>query len=432
MSLRIPLNEIIFNKTGNDTYYRLDNFTEYKGSYYSFRGNLFAGETFSTSAPKIVKLTEQNANDIERETLLASNSSTNTYFNQLNKTLPGNAGEIPSIVFDPFTGGIKYFCVKKVPNQTGVWAGKSVVQHISPSDYEANKNNSAYAFVAIEYNPGFGFIFKPEHEKSIPGIQSILAPLNNSTQTTTSGFVLDENINFNPPAQPVENPPVVVTANNSYWKNIPIDDLIKSIYGTKFKPSSKAFEASLRQVISWAQQDPRIKNVEQFSYLLGTAFGESGYSLERWEADYVCNSYGRRYVGTPCKAALNYYREEKWGKNSKGELVRKKQNYYNLGVDRNGLPYFGRGLIQLTGKENYRTYGAKIGVDLVTYPELAFEPRNSYSIAVEYMIARKTFTYVGQGNLTQARRSVNGGTNGLADINGAYNAWKGIIKSYEK
>lgn len=51
-----------------------------------------------------------------------------------------------------------------------------------------------------------------------------------------------------------------------------------------------------------------------------------------------------------------------------------------------GYRYRGRGLIQITGKDNYRFYGDRIGVDLVSNPDAVNEPENSIRIAVEYLV----------------------------------------------
>jgi len=98
-----------------------------------------------------------------------------------------------------------------------------------------------------------------------------------------------------------------------------------------------------------------------------------------------------------------------------------------LGLDSKGQCFFGRGLIQLTGKANYETYGRLIGVNLVSNGDLALEPINSYKVASVYMRGR-TFKYVLTNNLEKARRSVNGGTKGIEEVNGAYNTWIKVIK----
>jgi len=50
-----------------------------------------------------------------------------------------------------------------------------------------------------------------------------------------------------------------------------------------------------------------------------------------------------------------------------------------------GFLYRGRGLIQLTGKDNYAKYGRIIGEDLVNNPDLANDPQIAKKIAVAYM-----------------------------------------------
>lgn len=54
-----------------------------------------------------------------------------------------------------------------------------------------------------------------------------------------------------------------------------------------------------------------------------------------------------------------------------------------------GFRYRGRGLIQLTGRKNYREYAERLGVDLEGNPDLAFDPETALRIAVEYWAHRK-------------------------------------------
>lgn len=198
------------------------------------------------------------------------------------------------------------------------------------------------------------------------------------------------------------------------WKSFDIDKAI-GLVEKSYAPSAK-FKESLKKVLYYIKNDASIDNVKKAAYMLGTAFAESGYSLQRWEADYACGSTGVKYgAGGPCSSALKYY------KSSKG-----KKNYYDLGTDNNGFPYFGRGLIQLTGKANYESYGKKIGQDLVGNGDLAMEPQNSYKIAAEFLKAN-TFSKVMSGDLKKARKSVNGGTKGIDEVNGAYNAWLSVF-----
>lgn len=205
----------------------------------------------------------------------------------------------------------------------------------------------------------------------------------------------------------------------------------KTIEDYKKKGGKTSFENSLRQVLEFAKKDENIKNVSDLAYLLGTAKEESDYSLQRWESDYVCSLKGKPYIDKPCASALNYYRSTQGGK----------KNYYTLGTDKNGLPYFGRGLIQLTGKSNYQKYGDLIGVDLVKDGDKALEPKNSFKIATTYLsnkrggiyekngVKRNTFDMASDNDLTIARKSVNGGSKGLEQVNNYYNLWKEILQN---
>ncbi len=50
-----------------------------------------------------------------------------------------------------------------------------------------------------------------------------------------------------------------------------------------------------------------------------------------------------------------------------------------------GWRYRGRGLIQLTGTDNYKLYGGFAGVDIYNNPELANDPKNACKLAVAYL-----------------------------------------------
>ena len=198
----------------------------------------------------------------------------------------------------------------------------------------------------------------------------------------------------------------------------------------KKKGGQTDFEDSLRKILEYAKNDNNLTSTTDLAYLLATAKAESDYSLERWEADYICGKKGVAFKDKPCEKALNYYRSTKGGK----------QNYYNLGVDKNGLPYFGRGLIQLTGKDNYKNYGDLIGVDLVSDGNKALEPKNSYNIATTFLskkrggiyakngVKRSTFDMAKDNDLTLARKSVNGGSKGLNEVNSKFQFWKQILQ----
>ena len=205
----------------------------------------------------------------------------------------------------------------------------------------------------------------------------------------------------------------------------------KAIELYKSSGGTIGFEDSLRDVFDYASKDKRITNKKQLAYLLATARKESDYSLQRWEADYLCGKQGVAYQDKPCQKALDYYRSTSGGK----------KNYYTLGTDDKGLPYFGRGLIQLTGKSNYDYYGKKIGVNLVKNADKALQNKNSYDIAVEYLMEkrggvyadgnrkRSTFDLVSDGNFSLARKSVRGSSSGWQEVKSIYDKWLNILNN---
>lgn len=89
----------------------------------------------------------------------------------------------------------------------------------------------------------------------------------------------------------------------------------------------------------------------------------------------------------------------------------------DLGNDRpgDGVRYKGRGLIQLTGRANYREVGKALGVDLERDPARAAEPRLSLRIACEYWKRRKINALCDADDLVRVTRAINGGLNGLDD-----------------
>ena len=77
--------------------------------------------------------------------------------------------------------------------------------------------------------------------------------------------------------------------------------------------------------------------------------------------------------------------------------------------------YIGRGLIQLTGKENYANCGLGIGVDLLGNPDWLAIPKYAAFSAGWYWNKRNINSDADAGNIESMTRKINGGNIGIED-----------------
>ncbi len=87
-----------------------------------------------------------------------------------------------------------------------------------------------------------------------------------------------------------------------------------------------------------------------------------------------------------------------------------------------GPRFKGRGLIQLTGRANYRRVGAALGLALEDDPDLAALPENSANIAAYFFNSRGLNALADRGDFREITRRVNGGFRGLEARTRFYNA----------
>jgi peptidoglycan L-alanyl-D-glutamate endopeptidase CwlK len=80
-----------------------------------------------------------------------------------------------------------------------------------------------------------------------------------------------------------------------------------------------------------------------------------------------------------------------------------------------GARFCGRGFVQLTGRANYLQYGKELNLDLVASPELANDSAIAARLLARFLADRenKIREALAGNDLATARRSVNGGSNGL-------------------
>ncbi|EGT4314032.1 glycoside hydrolase family 19 protein [Cronobacter sakazakii] len=90
-----------------------------------------------------------------------------------------------------------------------------------------------------------------------------------------------------------------------------------------------------------------------------------------------------------------------------------------------GWKYRGRGLIQITGLENYRKCGAALKLDLVTTPELLAEDCHAARSAAWFFATSGCMQY--PGDVVRVTQIINGGQNGIDDRQKRYSRAREVL-----
>ena len=85
-----------------------------------------------------------------------------------------------------------------------------------------------------------------------------------------------------------------------------------------------------------------------------------------------------------------------------------------------GSKFRGRGLIQITGRANYKACGEALGLDLINQPELLEKPQHACMSAAWFWASRGLNTMADAGQFDKITQRINGGQNGAADRQALY------------
>ncbi|NWF07926.1 glycoside hydrolase family 19 protein [Pseudomonas salomonii] len=110
---------------------------------------------------------------------------------------------------------------------------------------------------------------------------------------------------------------------------------------------------------------------------------------------------------------LRYLREI-WGPTAQQLQYEGRADLGNI-VKGDGSKFRGRGLIQITGRANYKECGDALGLDLIKQPELLELPQHAAMSAAWFWSTRGLNTLADQGEFVKITRRINGGINGLED-----------------
>ncbi len=149
---------------------------------------------------------------------------------------------------------------------------------------------------------------------------------------------------------------------------------------------------------------PRLKKdkAEQYLPLLNAAMAEVEINTPRRRAAFLAQLAHE-------SAELRYFEEV-----ASGEAYEGRKDLGNTQPG-DGKRYKGRGPIQLTGRNNYRSAGKALGLDLEGTPQRAADPDVGFRVAGWFWKANKLNPLADAGNFDAITRRINGGYNGKAD-----------------
>jgi putative chitinase len=94
-----------------------------------------------------------------------------------------------------------------------------------------------------------------------------------------------------------------------------------------------------------------------------------------------------------------------------------------------GFAYRGRGLKQLTGKDNVTRCGASLGVDFVSNPDLLLEPNNAARSAGWFWKVNNLSKFADAEDIKGMTQKINGGLIGLPDRQARYDACIAVCRA---
>jgi putative chitinase len=89
-----------------------------------------------------------------------------------------------------------------------------------------------------------------------------------------------------------------------------------------------------------------------------------------------------------------------------------------------GWTYRGRGLLQITGRENYQKIGKRIGLDLEKNPGLALAPDKMLAIAADEFVHSNCLSPADEDDIRTVTKRINGGYIGIDDRRAWLAKWK--------
>lgn len=172
----------------------------------------------------------------------------------------------------------------------------------------------------------------------------------------------------------------------------------------------QAFAAADKDLAAYGINDTKLR----LRHFMAQVLHESGgltvliesmnYSAERmmvvWPSRFPTLQSAKPYAHNPEKLANKVYANRMGNGNEQSG---------------DGYRFIGRGLMQVTGREDYAKFGKLVGASLVTNPDLASSAAYTLKIAAEEWKAKGCNQWADADNITKITQLINGGQTGIAE-----------------
>lgn len=212
------------------------------------------------------------------------------------------------------------------------------------------------------------------------------------------------------------------------YGNLPMPQVTKSIEGTGAAKQAKDAYIELAKKNGRSRQDIQFA-LANMARETGGFTKSAGENMNYRSAERIMEVHGakiRRWGGDVNSLVNN--------PEALANVVYSDHNGSKLGNTEqgDGWRYRGRGLVQLTGRSNYRKYGKMIGVDLESNPDLASDPNIAAQVADAYLQERSygkdfnSFSAGILGNVTTNTHGIQALEQGRSYLNAANDLIDGV------
>lgn len=181
------------------------------------------------------------------------------------------------------------------------------------------------------------------------------------------------------------------------------------------------------QPVSMAMTEFGITTAEDLAMFIAQVGHESGGFSRiienlNYSADGLLATFGKYF--TP-QTAQQYGRTAAHPADQKGIANTVYANRMGNIEQNDGWNYRGRGLIQITGHDNYRDCGAGLNTDLLLVPQLLEQDEYAARSAAWFFSSKGCLKH--SGDIVAVTKVINGGTNGLDDRKARYEKAKSVL-----